>query len=389
VAVVSSVVARDARRRWLMVGAGVLALCLLPAAVTAVAAVAGRSSGDRTDPVRLRRQVLAATARPYQGYVDVQARLDVPDLPELGEVAGLFGGATRLRAWYASADAWRVAVLSPTGERDIYRTSQGTYQWDFERNLVTEVLGDLPVRLPWAADLLPPDLARRLLGGAGDEPVAAIGSRRVAGVTAHGLRLTPADPDTTIGRVDVWADPATGLPLEVEVAARGGGAPLIRTRFLEVSSSRPAAGVLAPPRPVSAGFTTTSEPDVLSAINRAVAMVALPASLAGHPRMSPPSGLSTVGGVAAYGTGLSRFAALALPRGYGQRAVRAAEEHRGVPVDFDGGHGFELSGPLLSTLVVRREAGWPGPRTFLLAGTVSPALLRQAGGDLLRAGPGL
>jgi hypothetical protein len=380
-----SVVARDTRRRWLLVGTGVLALCLLPAAVGAVAA---KRTSDPADPVRLRQQVLASTARPYQGYVDVQARLDLPDLPELGEVAGLFGGTTRLRAWYASADAWRVAVLSPTGERDIYRTLQGTYQWDFERNLVTEVLGDLPVRLPWAADLVPPYLARRLLSMAADEPVAAIGSRRVAGVTAYGLRLASADPDTTVGRVDVWADPTTGLPLEVEVAARGSDTPLIRTRFLDVSSSRPSARVLAAPRPVSAGFTTTSEPDVLSAINRSVAAVALPVNLAGRARMSPPSSLSTLGGAAAYGTGLSRFFVLALPRPYGQRTLRAAEDHGGVPVELDGGHGFELSAPLLSTLVVHRDGGWPGPRTFLLAGTVSPAVLRQAGGDLLRAGAG-
>jgi hypothetical protein len=384
-----SVVARDTRRRWLLVGAGVLALCLLPAAVGAVgAAGVRRSPAGRADPVRLRQQVLASAVQPYQGYLDVQARLDVPDLPELGEVAGLFGGATRLRAWYASPRAWRVAVLSPTGEKDTYRTAQGTYQWDFERNLVTEVLGDLPVRLPWAADLLPPDLARRLLSVAGDEPVAAIGSRRVAGVTADGLRLVPADPDTTVGRVDVWADPATGLPLEVQVAPRGSDNPLVRTRFLEVSSSRPGAGVLAPPRPVSAGFTTTSEPDVLSAISRAVVPVGLPADLAGRHRMSPPSGLSTVSGVAAYGEGLSRFLVVTLPRGYAQRTLRAAEDHGGAPVDLDGGHGFALSAPLLSTLVVRRDGNRPGPRTFLLAGTVSPRLLQRAGSDLLRAGAG-
>ena len=37
---------------------------------------------------------------------------------------------------------------------------------------------------------------------------------------AAGLRLSPADPDTTVGRVDVWADPPTGLPLHVEVAPK-------------------------------------------------------------------------------------------------------------------------------------------------------------------------
>jgi hypothetical protein len=380
-----SVVARDARRRWLLVGAGVVALCLVPAVVAVLPARAGRA-----DPVRLRAAVLASAAVPFQGYVDVQARMDVPDLPDLGEVAGLFGGTTRLRAWYASAQAWRVAVLEPTGERDIYRTARGTYQWDFERNLVTEVVGDVPVRLPWAADLLPPDLARWLLAAAGDESVTAIGTRRVAGVAADGLRLRPTDADTTVGQVDVWADPKTGLPLQVEVTDRGGRTPLIRSRFVEVSRSRPGADALRPPQPASAGFATTSEPDVLSGIASAVAAFGMPPGLGGRPRMPSADGLFSVGGVAGYGTGLSRFVVIALPRGYGQRTLQAAEGAGGAPVRFDGGHGFEIAVPLLSMLVVRRDGDRPGRRTFLLAGTVTPAVLRQAGGELsrLEAGPG-
>ena len=377
-----SVVARDARRRWLLVGAGVVALCLLPAIVAVLPARAGQ-----TDPVRLRAAMLASATLPYQGYVDVQARMDVLDLPDLGEVAGLFGGTSRLRAWYASPQAWRVAVLEPTGERDIYRTARGTYQWDFERNLVTEVVGDVPVRLPWAADLLPPDLARRLLATAGEEEAAAvttIDTRRVAGVAAPGLRLRPSDADTTIGQVDVWADPATGLPLQVEVTGRGGRTPLIRSRFVEVSRSRPAADALRPPQPASAGFTTTSEPDVLAAIASAVSAVGLPVSLAGRPRIPSTAGLFSVGGVAGYRTGLSRFVVIALPRGYGQRTLQAVEDAGGAPVRFDGGHGFEIAVPLLSTLVVRRDGDRPGPRTFLLAGTVTSAVLREAGAEVSR-----
>src|SRR3712207_7111533 len=54
-----------------------------------------------------------------------------------------------------------------------------------------------------------------------------------SGRDAAGLRLTPSDPDTTIGRVDIWADatgdPATALPLRVEVSARTGDPLLFRS----------------------------------------------------------------------------------------------------------------------------------------------------------------
>ena len=43
--------------------------------------------------------------------------------------------------------------------------------------------------------------------------------------SAAGLRMTPADPASTVGRVDIWADPSSGLPLMVEVFGRGSGRP--------------------------------------------------------------------------------------------------------------------------------------------------------------------
>src|SRR4029453_13306921 len=98
----------------------------------------------------------------------------------------------------------------------------------------TQVVGDLPARLPQAPDLLPPDLARRLLADAAPgDGLTALPPRRVAGIAAAGLRFTPGDPDTTIDRLDVWADPATGLPLQVELA---GGFP---SRFLALSLTPP------------------------------------------------------------------------------------------------------------------------------------------------------
>ncbi len=49
------------------------------------------------------------------------------------------------------------------------------------------------------------------------DELSRLPARRVAGRSAAGLRLVPADPASTIARVDVWADEASGLPLRVEV----------------------------------------------------------------------------------------------------------------------------------------------------------------------------
>jgi hypothetical protein len=377
-----SVVRREARRRWSLVGVGVAALCLSPVAVAA-----WPTPRVDTEPLALRELILGSAAWPYQGYVDTRGEINLPDLPALGDVVSLAGGATRIRVWYASAQSWRVAVLDQTGERDIYQTVDGTYVWDFERNLVTFSVGELPVRLPWAADLLPPDLARRLLAGAGTaDTLTAIESRWVAGIAAAGLRLTPTDPATTIGRVDVWADPATGLPLRVEVSGRDSARPFFTARFLDLDRRAPDEAVVTPVVAESAGYSVTTAQNLAAALG-SVAPVELPDSLAGRPRTTSPVDGVDVAGVGAYGAGLSTFVVLALPGRVGSQAIQAARDRGGTPVTLPNGQGYETSTSLISALIVRSDGDRRTRRTFLLAGSVVPEVLRSAGRELLAASP--
>jgi hypothetical protein len=323
--------------------------------------------------------ILESAEIPYQGYVDTRGQVGLPDLPALGEVVGLLSGSSRIRVWYASPQAWRVAELANTGERDLYQTAQGTFLWDFERDQVTHIVGETSVRLPRAADLLPPDLARMLLGRAGSEDVVtAIPGRRVAGVVAAGIRLSPADDATTIGHVDVWADPATGLPVQVEVVARGSGTPTFTSRFLDLNQETPGTDVLAPTWPPSAGLTIATNEDVMAALT-SVTAAPLPPRLAGRARAA---GADDVG-VGVYGAGLSTFAVLALPGRFGFRSIQVARESGGVPVALPGAEAYEIRTPLVTGLVVRWGADRRTRRTFLLAGPVTPEPLRQAAAELL------
>ena len=372
------VVSRDARRRWSLVGTGILVLCLLPAI-----AASRPAPVQHTDPVRLRSLILGSTARAYQGYAVSQGAAGLPNLPELTEVSGLLGGTTSIRAWYASPAAWRVATVAPTGERDVYRTADGTFMWDFEHNQLTQIVGDPPVRLPWAADVLPPELARLVLRGAGPaDAVTPLGSRWIAGIAAAGLRLTPADPDTTVARVDIWADPRTGLPVQVELVGRASSVPVFSTRFLDLRQQAPDPAVLVPARSRAAGFTMTEAGDLASLIN-ATAQVVLPERLAGRPRVALRGGIT---GVASYGTGLSAFLVVPVPGRVGYRLLQAARdggtrvELTGAP---SGAEAWELRTSVVTMLVVRTEVDWQSRRTYLMAGPVRPDLLHRAAGDLL------
>ncbi|MDT7799199.1 MAG: hypothetical protein QOI78_2632 [Actinomycetota bacterium] len=366
-----SVVRHEKRRRWAVVAAVTLVLVAVPAVVAALP-----SAGESIDPARLRALVLASAGRPYQGYAESSGSLALPELPNLADVAALFAGTTRMRAWYAGPDRYRFDVIGTAGEHDVYRLPDGEYTWDYGANALTELIGEPSVRLPRAGDLLPPELARRVLAAAKNDAVTTLPARRVAGVDASGLRLVPADQDTTIGRVDLWADPVSGLPVRVEVTARGQQAPILGTAFQQVEQTTPAVEA---PRPVlGSGFSVASAPDVTDALG-ALGQAVLPATLGGRPLAS--SSFGGVSGAALYGTGLASFAVIAVPRNVGNAASDAAGKAGGVEAKLAAGTVVQLSITPLSLAIVRSTFS---RRSYLLAGTVTPQVLRTVADELSR-----
>lgn len=368
----ATVVRGEARRRWSLVLGLIAVLAALPAAVGARPVRA-----PEVDVTVLRTRMADSAGQPYQGYAQSTGALGLPALPGLTEVTALLSGSTQLRAWYAGRDRWRVDVVGAGTERDVYQHGDRQHVWDYGENQLTEIVGRQPVRLPRGADLTPPELARRLLALAASDRVQPLPARRIAGIAAAGLRITPATAGTTVASVDIWADPGTGLPLQAEVTARGGARPAFVTRFLEVDLSAPSSDVLTPPaRRDDMGFTVTATPDVVSALDRWDTGL-LPDRLAGQPRRSAVLGSSAVG---VYGAGLGQFVVLAVPRRVGSRAYDAAVRV-GRRLTLPDGVGALIGTGLLTVAVV--EAGL----TYLVAGLVEPAVLEKAAADLSGGAP--
>jgi hypothetical protein len=368
-----SVVRRDKYRRWGAVGAAIAVLCALPSVVAAwpvhAAAVA---------PADLRARILAAADHPYQGYAESDGGMDLPELPQLGAVSDLLSGSTMLRTWYANDRLWRTDVVTATGEQDVYQTVTGTLTWNFETGQITQVLGDPTVRLPRADDLVPPKLAQRLLHtAAAADTLVALPARDVAGIAAAGLEIRPASADTTIARVDIWADPATGVPLEAVVYSRGSASPMITSRFLDVKLTAPADSTVEFVPDPSIPITTAQASDINSLLDTR-ARFPLPSSLDGQPAAPALDGYGA--DVAGYGTGFATFAVLYLGDRIGDSALSAAKSAGAAPATFTHGTGLLIRTPLLSVLLVRSDRF---DRIFLLVGFTGPDLLTKAADALL------
>ena len=139
--------------------------------------------------------------------------------------------------------------------------------------------------------------------------MSRIPSRRVAGRDAAGLRLRPSDSGTTIDRVDVWVDPATGL--------RCGWRSTGRTPRGRCWRPRSSTSPRRTPPPSTTRFTPAepgkirgeTNPDLAAAIN-VFAPVVPPATLAGLPGRPGIIGLGSIG---TYGSGLTLLVAVPLP----------------------------------------------------------------------------
>ncbi|MFD8500363.1 hypothetical protein [Amycolatopsis sp. NPDC059657] len=359
---------RERRRRWALVAAVAVTLIAVPAAVKAVA-----PSSAQADAGHLRTLILRSASQPYQGYAESVGSMALPELPNSGNLTSLLNGKTRLRAWYASPEESRVSVLTAAGEQDIYRTIGNSYSWDYETNLLTQLVGEPPIRTPRAGDLLPPELARRLLGAVPEDPVTPLPSRRVAGIAAPGLRLLPADPATTLGQIDVWADQVTGLPLAVEVTARGQTGPVLTTAFAELRQTRPLLDF--PARLPGSGYSVTNAPDIAYDLG-ALARTQLPGKIAGRELRT---GAEKSQGAGVYGSGLAAFVVVAVPRDLGAAISDAAARAGSVPIQLDTGNGQALQISPASLVIVRSTKT---RRWFLLAGTVTPGLLHLAATEL-------
>ncbi|HEU5266349.1 MAG TPA: hypothetical protein VFU35_06595 [Jatrophihabitans sp.] len=349
--------------RWVAVAIGVAVLLCLPLAARLLPA--GSSS---VDAATLLARVQASARVPYAGYAQSTGGLALPiDTGEFS-LADLLGGTSHLRVWWRGASDWRVDSVTASGEVDLHHDTAGTWTWNYESN-TTELADERPppvVRVPRADDLVPGNLARRLLSHTTAAQVSSLPNARIAGRHAAGLRMHVNDKRSTIDHIDVWALPANGVPVRV-ITYGVDGSTVVSTTMLDLSLQRPSARTTGFEPPSGSRFPGSGFGDVVSAINE-FGSGRPPDTLGGLARIDDPR----LGAVGDYGGGVTQLVAIPLnPRLAGNVVAQVS----GAPGAVEDERGIALTaGPV--SLQLSPPTGF-GAR-WLLVGTVTAATLRAA-----------
>lgn len=370
-----------AARRWWCVGIGVLLLVATPLLVRSRPA-----SDEDVTALALLHRVQESRDVQFAGYAQSAGAVGLPGNEELSGLADLLGGTNQVRVWWRDPSTWRVSTLRPTGETDLVHTGHRMLRWVYESRDVT-LVPDVAVRLPNTVDLLPNELARRVLAGARPVELSRLPARRVAGRDALGLRLRPADEQASIGRVDVYADRASGLPVLVQLFSRGSATPALTSRFLDLSVRTPSSAELAFRAPQDAYLRNEDVIDLADAANRFAARIP-PDTLAGLPSrpVRPESAapvFSVPGSAGVYGRGPTVLLALPL---WSRTAQRVHEDLQSQPGVQTLDEGLLVAAPPVRLLLANAE---PNDSSWLLAGTVTRRALRDAARQLSEHRPGL
>lgn len=353
--------------RWLSVLAVAVVLVGAPVLVRAwPVAQSDVGASELADAVRASDEV------GWSGEVRTQGSVEIPESDsDLDGVARLLGESSTLRVWWRSGTEYRVDRVRPSGETDVVRTGGMTVRWRYEGNRVS-FSPYTALRLPDDPDVVPSALARRMLSGLGDDELSRMDDRRVAGRAAAGLRVTPADPRSTIARVDLWVDADSGLPLLVRVYADGESSPVLTSEVTEVDLRRPTVRETSLDIDAGVDFSrgVSLDPDGGGTFGA----YEPPDRLGGLERREGQD----LGGVGFYGRGPTTLAALPV-RDSVARGLRTQLEK--IRATVDTGRRQSVSfGPL--SVVLDRVRG----SSYLLVGTVTPATVAAAADDLRAAG---
>jgi outer membrane lipoprotein-sorting protein len=268
-------------RAWLRWVPAVAAPAVIAAGVLvgSIPARAGDALADKT-PADVLALLAGHKTHTFSGTVEQASELGLPELPATGPGSGsasddpaasaieMLTGEHTARIFMDGKSKVRIQVVDRFAERDVIRRDNDVWFYSSKDNSTAHLTlpahaRDLPLDAPALpgtspestspdstspdSNVVPPtpqDLAAKFLAAADSSTAVSVGPDvQVAGRAAYNLVLEPRTGNTLVGMISIAVDGETGMPLSVEVTARGAGEPAFRTGFTSLSLDAPDAAL--------------------------------------------------------------------------------------------------------------------------------------------------
>ncbi len=264
------------RARWAVPGAAVAVTAVTVAALQIPAAQASPNLPGKT-PAQLLVSISGdKKVPPMTGTVVETASLGLPQLPQTGNPtspASLLTGSHTVKVYYQDSKHYRLAVPQPGSETDVIANGSKVWLWESSSNSVTEVIPPpkgtarhAMLKAP-QAPLTPQQAANQVVAAVGKTTLVSVQANvMVAGEPSYQLVLAPKDHRSLVGRVVIAVDGKYGVPLRVQLYAKGASSPAFQVGYtaLQWVAPDPANFSFTPPRGASVDVVNLGKQQALS-----------------------------------------------------------------------------------------------------------------------------
>ncbi|MCT9868101.1 LolA family protein [Paenarthrobacter aurescens] len=242
-------------------------------------------------PPRTADEILAMIARTevraLSGTVQQTAELGLPEVPTAGpgiapgaaSALELLTGSHTARVYVDGPLKARLQIMDRMAERDVVLNGGDAWFYNSADNSATHLTApapsvadvreslpakpgpDAPSDMPVREIPTPESMASHFLAAIDDSTEVSVGeSSSVAGRSAYRLSLHPRSTETLVDSIAIDVDSETGVPLGVEVRAKGQAEPAYSLAFTELDLSTPDAALFEFTPPPGATVTETAVP---------------------------------------------------------------------------------------------------------------------------------
>jgi outer membrane lipoprotein-sorting protein len=229
------------RARWAVPGTAVAVTAAVVAALQIPAAQASPNLPNRTPAQLLASISTDAKVPPMTGTVVETASLGLPQLPQAGNptsMASLLTGSHTMKVYYQDSKHYRLSIPQPQSETDVVANGSKLWLWQSSSDSVTEFTQagqasakNVAPKVP-QTPLTPQQAADQVLAKVGKTTLVSVQANvMVAGEPSYQLVLAPKDSRSLVGKVVIAIDGKYGVPLRVQLYAKGASSPAFQVGY--------------------------------------------------------------------------------------------------------------------------------------------------------------